>query len=313
MSNAGIKKRVMFFVALAVSIVGLCSTWFALYSVQKYQLEGLLDRGDLITRMRAQALSGPLWEFNTQRINELINFLNEDKDFYAAQVLDAEGNEITSLVSATNQPSDLVFEAPIEQRTSESKSPIVLGHLKMTVSKDRLAIQQQRTLFSGTIIGISMMLVVMVTLYAVLSGIVATPLNQMLNTIQQITKGNLRERLPSFPTREFTELAVAFNKMTSDLAEYTDKLQERSRTLEMTIGALESARDQAESANRTKSQFLATISHELRTPLNAIIGYGEILKEEIDDMSREQVLADLTKITTSGHHLLSLSLTTCSI
>ena len=52
------------------------------------------------------------------------------------------------------------------------------------------------------------------------------------------------------------------------------KLRERS-------SQLEEARDQAESASRAKSSFLAGMSHELRTPLNAILGFGELLEDEL--------------------------------
>jgi PAS domain S-box-containing protein len=37
------------------------------------------------------------------------------------------------------------------------------------------------------------------------------------------------------------------------------------------------AREQAEAANRTKDEFLATVSHELRNPLNAILGWAKLL------------------------------------
>ena len=48
------------------------------------------------------------------------------------------------------------------------------------------------------------------------------------------------------------------------------------------------AREQAEVANRTKDEFLATVSHELRNPLNAILGWAKLLmhRELPEDVHR---------------------------
>jgi PAS domain S-box-containing protein len=72
------------------------------------------------------------------------------------------------------------------------------------------------------------------------------------------------------------------------------------------ISELTHARQEAESANRAKSQFLANMSHELRTPLNAIIGYSEMLQEDAHDLSQESFIPDLAKINSAGKHLLAL-------
>lgn len=63
----------------------------------------------------------------------------------------------------------------------------------------------------------------------------------------------------------------------------------------------------AESANRTKSEFLATLSHELRTPLNAIIGFSEIMRMgTFGPLGSARYTQYAEGIHDSGHHLLSL-------
>ncbi|MBN1759352.1 MAG: PAS domain S-box protein [Chitinispirillaceae bacterium] len=63
------------------------------------------------------------------------------------------------------------------------------------------------------------------------------------------------------------------------------------------------ARDEADQANRAKSQFLATISHEIRTPLNAVIGYSEMLSG-MPLGENERSFAD--SIALAGRNLLRL-------
>ncbi|MEN8261650.1 MAG: response regulator, partial [Pseudomonadota bacterium] len=64
------------------------------------------------------------------------------------------------------------------------------------------------------------------------------------------------------------------------------------------------ARQEAERANRAKSDFLANISHELRTPLNGILGYTQILQNSQNIPADHKHYADI--IRQSGEYLLAL-------
>lgn len=66
------------------------------------------------------------------------------------------------------------------------------------------------------------------------------------------------------------------------------------------------AREEAERANRSKTQFLTMISHELRTPMNAVIGYTDLLSDEISGPISELQKSHLARVRSSGTHLLGL-------
>jgi len=72
------------------------------------------------------------------------------------------------------------------------------------------------------------------------------------------------------------------------------------------LAAEHRAREQAEEANRAKTQFLATMSHELRTPLNAISGYAELLSMGLRGPTTPEQQEDLGRIMRSQRHLLSV-------
>jgi signal transduction histidine kinase len=77
---------------------------------------------------------------------------------------------------------------------------------------------------------------------------------------------------------------------------------ERERQLERE----RAARAEAEAASQAKTEFLAMMSHELRTPLNAVIGYAELLDLGIAGPLTTEQRHQLSRIRTSGRHLLGL-------
>jgi signal transduction histidine kinase/DNA-binding response OmpR family regulator len=155
-----------------------------------------------------------------------------------------------------------------------------------------------------TVVGIGL-LVVIATLIAISirANRMLRPIEQLRLGVARIGGGDLAQRISVKSGDEFEALADQFNDMTG-------RLQESYADLESKVGLrtreLAAARDAADDANRTKSSFLANMSHELRTPLNAIIGYSEILQEDVADVGKDNLIADLKKIESSGRDLLGL-------
>jgi PAS domain S-box-containing protein len=67
--------------------------------------------------------------------------------------------------------------------------------------------------------------------------------------------------------------------------------------------ALRRSKEEAEKANRAKSEFLSRMSHELRTPLNAILGFAQLLEMAALDRDKRESVAQILK---AGQHLLGL-------
>src|SRR5262245_26203241 len=95
---------------------------------------------------------------------------------------------------------------------------------------------------------------------------IAAPVRRLARSARKLQTGRFDRPIPLAGPSEVRALGRAFNAMGNDLAELVAKEQ--------------AARREAETANRSKDEFLATVSHELRTPLTAILGWAQMLRTE---------------------------------
>jgi signal transduction histidine kinase len=98
---------------------------------------------------------------------------------------------------------------------------------------------------------------------------------------------------------ELGALADSFNQMAA-------KVSETRAALRTQVEEASAARAEAETANRAKSEFLATVSHEIRTPINAIIGYTDLLLLGVPEPLAEKQRAQIERIHASGQYLVRL-------
>ena len=125
-----------------------------------------------------------------------------------------------------------------------------------------------------------------------MSQSVSQPLLHMKAMVDQIGKGEYQLEKPAFRIAELQDTATAIVNMGQKLNEITCALQQ--------------AKEEADSANKTKSLFLSSMSHELRTPLNAILGFGQLLQKDDNNLSFRERQNYINEMMTAGDHLLKL-------
>jgi signal transduction histidine kinase len=109
-----------------------------------------------------------------------------------------------------------------------------------------------------------------------------------------LAKSNIDSKEPvpnNFRIREFHQLATAIQMMVERLQDWGEEIT--------------SSWEEATTANRLKSEFLATTSHELRTPLNGIIGCLRIVKDGLCD-NPEEAAEFLQQADDAAAHLLRI-------
>jgi PAS domain S-box-containing protein len=84
------------------------------------------------------------------------------------------------------------------------------------------------------------------------------------------------------------------------------RVAQRTRELEVALEGEQSARKEAEAANRIKTELFARLSHEFRTPLHAVSGYLEILEQNIHGVLTAEQRRDVGRIHQAQEHLITL-------
>lgn len=180
------------------------------------------------------------------------------------------------------------LESAAEQLTSVIDFAIA-GETKELKENSELAQASARQAVQTTIVILLMMAALAVLVGFLLGRAVVRPIQKLNDAAVRIGKGDFDSRVVINSKDEIGTLATTFNQMAENLT--------------TAIRGLRHARDEAERANRLKTEFLANISHELRTPMNGIIGMADLLSDSSLDEDQKQ---QISTIKQSADNLLKL-------
>jgi signal transduction histidine kinase len=127
---------------------------------------------------------------------------------------------------------------------------------------------------------------------------ITRPLVQLAGAAESVSRGAYKPVVAG-RSDEIGRLAATFDAMAKEMLAARRELEKRA-------SEADTARQEAEEANRSKSDFLAMMSHELRTPLNAIGGYAQLLTMGIHGPLNEGQRNALERIDRNQTHLLTL-------
>ena len=256
----------------------------------------LQDTGELIASQLAPTAEYGVISGNLGTLESLLGGALEIKDVRSVSVLDKDGRELLSLTDVAvgdAQPPLRYFSADImrqrialenelylldtpELRTDDSFR--YLGQVRVGLSSESFTARQEDILY-GALLLASLVMFAAAVLALRLAKSLASPLQRMSVAVQSLQDGNLDTQLSEDQQYEMGQLINNINALARTLKR-ADAEQRRA------MMQITSAREEAEAANRAKSDFLAMMSHELRTPMNGVLGMLQLL--ETTELNQEQ-------------------------
>ncbi|MDB5470133.1 MAG: hybrid sensor histidine kinase/response regulator [Caulobacter sp.] len=273
---------------LAVLLVACASFLFQQWTVAKQQT--VTTQGLLVSIM-ADVAAPALAQGDLASARAAVQAAAEPGSVVSAQLVDMSGKVIAAKTEDAPKTGVRILAEPVIYQNRQ------IGELRIGVVDPSLAKMLPRflaltmALFFGAA-GAALFL------SRGLARRITAPVDRLSRAMEEVALSGRFKQVEEKTTDDglFQSLARSFNQLLA-------KLEANDRSLRETMGALVTARDQADSANVAKSQFLANMSHEIRTPLNGVLAMADVMSRgDLDERQRER----LGVIRESGELLLAV-------
>ncbi|MCK9817170.1 hybrid sensor histidine kinase/response regulator [Pseudomonas chlororaphis] len=279
----------------ALLLTLLLISFFTFVRIQDLRQE-LNHTGQLIANQLAPATEYGVISGNSEGLESLLKATLATPHVHFLEVQDSANNILVYVEqpSANHRRAQQVkvFQAPVRLQRIQLHNDFFqnddvnvptsgdgyLGRVIVGMSNDAFSERQQEIVLKAAVLALCALLFTFLLARRLASSL-SQPISAMGQAVKAIQEGDFKTPLPIVDDAELGDLARHINNLAAGLEQASQEQQQAMAQLIQT-------REEAERANKAKSDFLAMMSHELRTPMNGVLGMLQLL--ETTEMTQEQ-------------------------
>lgn len=274
---------------IALSIIIIFSTQF-----EKQAINSLSDKAESINRMTAFSIGSALYFEDTETISEVISSVKQNKDVFYMIILDKDDTVVNGYNEKTEYFSE--FRHVNDQRKISADGNILntkvaimvnqneIGQLFMGFSLEDVNERVQNSALATSMLSFIISIFGILVVYG-FSRLVTRPLEQMVNTVSQISPNNLSVRADINSEDEVGDLARSFNTMVGNL-------EQNTLNLEREIITRKEAEKTINASLKEKEILIKEIHHRVKNNLQVI---SSLLYLQSKSIENEEMLALFTE------------------